>query len=178
MAFVCTLSSQTSPLPVVATFRRSLATLVYPIGYDDEDGRPYRLMVSFGTAPGGIIEYSFCIVCSHNNGVVHDFWDSKVIANMIPRDDRRLILALLLDATTRLVRDANFPEVTMHTFAFDLPPKALVKYRHIAQVFRNEGYGVRETVRRGQYIWWFERETGKTRTQRRKRRFARCRRRR
>lgn len=114
-------------------------------------------MVSLSRAPGNIIEYSFCILCIHQNGVVHDFWDSKVVANMISSADRQLIRAVLLDATASLVQGTNFPEVTMHTFALDLPAKALVKYRLIAQIFTNEGYNVRQTVRHGQYIWWFDR---------------------
>lgn len=158
MAFVCTLRSQSSsPLAVVAT--SSLATVVYPIGYDDHDDRVYQLFVSFGRAPGGIVEYSFCITCIHNDGVVHDFWDSKVVAGVIPSKDRVLILQLLLDATKRLIKETNYPEVTMHTFATNLPPKALVKYRYIAQIFMNEGYKVREKEKRGQHIWWFERTT-------------------
>lgn len=172
MAFICTLGSLTSLEPVVAASKQ-LSTLVYPIGYDDRDGRAYQLFISFGSAPGGIIEYSFCIVCIHNNGVAHDFWDSKVVAGMISRDDRRLILQLLLEATTSLVRDTLFPEVTMHTFARDLPPKALVKYRFIAQIFTSEGYSVRETERRGQHIWWFRRETGESCKKRRKSRSRR-----
>ena len=60
-----------------------------------------------------------------------------------------LILALLTDATKSLIRSTQFPEVTMHTFARNLPQKALVKYNNIAQVFADEGYTVRHQEQRG-----------------------------
>jgi hypothetical protein len=156
MAFVCTLSSQSPLLPVVATYP-TLTSLVYPIGYDDVDSRTYQLFISFGTAPGGIVEYAFCIVCTYQDGVAHDIWDSQVIASTIRKKHRALILALLIDATRSLIRSTQFPEITMHTFAHNLPQKALVKYRNIAQVFVDEGYTVRHEARRGQHVWWFER---------------------
>lgn len=158
MAFVCTLRG--SFLPVVATYP-TLTSLVYPIGYDDADGSPYRLYIGFGTAPGGIIEYSFCVTHDPKGGEPRDLWDSQEVAAVIPKDDRALILRLLLDATVQMIRSQRFPEVTMHTFSRDLPPKALVKYSYIAQLFTNEGYRVRRLKRHGQNIWWFERKTAK-----------------
>jgi len=80
-----------------------------------------------------------------------------------------LILRLLLETTAHMIKSSQFPEVTMHTFSRDLPPKALVKYRHIAQLFMREGYRVRTEDRRGQHIWWFERKTRKPRSKRRRR---------
>jgi hypothetical protein len=72
MAFVCTVGSQSSSRPGLAA-TSSQTSVVFPIGYDDDDGRIYQLFVSFGRAPGGIIEYSFCITCIHNDGVLHRF---------------------------------------------------------------------------------------------------------
>jgi hypothetical protein len=162
MPFVCTLRSEGSLLPAVAAYPK-LTSLVYPIGYDDLDGSAYQLFISFGSAPGGIIEYSFCIVCSSNDGTSHDIWDSREVAAVISKDDRAVIviLRLLLETTAHMVKSSQFPEVTMHTFARDLPQKALAKYRDIAQVFYREGYGVRTEERRGQQIWWFDRKTTK-----------------
>jgi hypothetical protein len=76
---------------------------------------------------------------------------------MISSNDRALIRGLLLEATNRLIEETSYP--TMHTIATDLPPKALVKYRFIAQMFMNHGYKVRTKENRGQHIWWFERTT-------------------
>jgi hypothetical protein len=160
MAFVCTLRSDGSLLPVVATYPK-LTSLVYPIGYDDLDGRAYQLFISFGSAPGGIIEYSFCVVCNFIDGTSSDIWDSREVAATISKSDRALILRLLLEATGHMIKSSQFPEVTMHTFARDLPPKALAKYRSIAQLFNREGYRVRTEERRGQHIWWFDRKTMK-----------------
>jgi len=173
MTFVCTLSSEDPLLAPVVSASDSRATLVYPIGYDDEDDSSYQLFVSFDRAPGGVVEYSFCITCTYSSGVVHDFWDSKVVANMISSSDRASIRALLLDATARLIENTNFPEVIMHSFAPGLPPKALAKYRRIAQLFRNQGYRVRETVRGGQCIWRFNREAAAARGRRARRRRGR-----
>ena len=144
MAFVCTLRG--SILPVVPTFP-TLTSLLYPIGYEEADGSPYRLYIGFGTAPGAIIEYSFCIVHVDNEGTTHDLWDSQEVASVIPKGDRTLVLRLLLDSTQKMIRSCRFPEVTMHTVTRDLPPKALVKYHRIAQLFTDEGYRVRTKER-------------------------------
>jgi hypothetical protein len=170
MAFVCILAAQTEADAVIDVSKKG-TNLVFPIGYDDVDGSAYQLFVSFDVAPGGIIEYSFCIVRVHSNGVGHDFWDSQVIANMISSSDRRMVRALLLDATRKLVDDTLYPEVTMHTFNRNLPPKALAKYRLIAQIFRDAGYGIRETERQGQHIWWFKHHSAVPRRKRRRRRW-------
>lgn len=80
---------------------------------------------------------------------------------MISKRDRGLILRLLLETTEHMIKSSRFPEVTMHTFLPDLPPKALVKYRYIAQLFSTAGYRVKTEERRGQHIWWFRRRTTK-----------------
>jgi hypothetical protein len=97
-------------------------------------------------------------------------WDSQEVASVIPKSDRGLILRLLLDSTQHMIRSCRFPEVTMHTVTRDLPPKALVKYRYIAQLFTEEGYRVTMKERYGQHIWWFERKDAKPRIDRRRRR--------
>src|SRR5690242_2006586 len=94
-----------------------------PWVYDDADGRLYRLFVTFGMVPGGIVDYSFCIVCDHKDGTSYDYWDSQVIASFIPRQARILILDLLLYITDSIVTAAAFPEVAMHTFLPYLPPQ-------------------------------------------------------
>ena len=160
MAFVCTLSPRGSLLPLVAADAK-LTSLTYPIGYEDTDGSAYRLFISFGSAPGGIIEYSFCIVSYSRDGTSRDFWDSREVAAMVSKGDRALILRLLLEATEQMIKSVLYPEVTMHAISRDLPPKALVKYRYIAQLFANEGYRVRTKQRHGQHIWWFDRKGAK-----------------
>jgi hypothetical protein len=128
------------------------------------------MFIGFGSAPGAIIEYSFCIVCVYSDGTTRDFWDSLEVAAVIPKGDRALILRLLLETTEHIIKISKFPEVTMHTFSRDLPPKALVKYRYIAQVFTSAGYRGTTEERRGQHVWWFKRKATKPRDKRRRRR--------
>jgi hypothetical protein len=135
-------------------------TFLAPVGYDDVDGRMYRLFVTLGTVPGGDIDLSFCIVCDHTDGTVYDYWDSRDIGTIIPKEERGHILAVLLQIVRDVIVQAQFPEVVMHTFLPNLPPKALVKYLKIEQEFTNLGYAVvRSVTPSSYYSWRFSRAT-------------------
>ena len=135
-------------------------TFLVPVGYDDVDGRAYRLFVTFATVPGGDTDLSFCIVCDHTDGTSYDYWDSQVIATMIPKPERAQILVVLLHIIRGVVTQSPFPEVVMHTFLPNLPPNALLKYFRIEQEFTNQGYATaRHVTPSGYYSWRFSRAT-------------------
>jgi hypothetical protein len=129
-------------------------TVLVPVGYDDVDGRTYSLFVTFATVPGGNTDLSFCIVCNHKDGTTYDYWDSQVIGAIIPKPERTQILAVLLQIIRDVIAQSPFPEVVMHTFLPNLPPKALMKYLQIEQEFINQGYTVVRSATPSRYYSW------------------------
>src|ERR1700733_6951553 len=131
MAFVCT-AHQRAPLFETTPGQQAC---FQPVGHDDSDGRTYELYISFDTAPGGIIEYSFCIVCEEINGFTYNLWDSAMVAAIINSNDRAIVLDKLIILTLAILNVCKHSSFAMHTFTPNLPPKALVKYQRIAQLF-------------------------------------------
>lgn len=150
MAFVSTLSTIAPGIHATA----AQSTFVIPVGYDDSDGRIYRLFATFSVVPGGDVDFSFCLVCNHKDGTSYDFWDSQVIATLIPPHDRAQILDLLVLVVRNILAQQRFPEVVMHAFLPNLPLKALVKFFKIEQEFRNVGYAISRSVTPSGYSSW------------------------
>jgi len=155
MAFVCTLDDF-SPGADVQPNQRSI---FLPVGYDDADETLYQLYIGFDTAPGGITEYSFCLICIPPDSTTTDCWDAREVAVTIPSQDRVRVLEALLRCTSALLQVYQPESVTMRTFTRDLPGTALVKYDRITQIFIENRYTVSAKERRGHHTWTFVRAT-------------------
>jgi hypothetical protein len=153
MAFVCTLDDF-SPNADLQPNQRSI---FLPVGYDDADETLYQLYIGFDTAPGGITEYSFCLICIALDGTTTDCWDAREVAAIIGSQDRARLLEALLGCTSALLQVHQPESVTMRTFIRDLPRPALVKYDRITQIFIENRYKVTAKERRGHHTWTFVR---------------------
>ena len=153
MVFVCTLDDLSAKADPSASQR----SIFLPVGYDDADETLYQLYIGFDTAPGGITEYSFCLICIAPDGTTTDCWDAREVAAIIPSQDRVRLLEAMLGCTSMLLQAYQPESVTMRTFTRDLPHSALVKYERITQIFIENGYGVTAKARRGHHTWTFVR---------------------
>jgi hypothetical protein len=156
MAFVRTISPDDFQFE---TFKTGNAWLVVvSIGYDDGLDISYSLVVGLEPAAGGAVEYFFQIVeAERETGVEYVYWSGKD-TRFLKQDDRKIVLAALLTATSALLTSARPERVEMITHSPDLPDKALVKHLSIARVFESCGYEVHTAdPYHGKRVWWMER---------------------
>ena len=157
MAFIGLPGAALSPVEI---FRQGQQYLVkIDIGYDDGSDRIYSLLVNLDMAPGVLWELSFCIVeYDGATGETRDFYSGKETIGVIPRRDRALIKARLMEAVRELIGAAQPDRLSMCTFDRPLPRKAEIKYVEIAQVVAECGYAVnRSEPYNDQTIWWMDR---------------------
>lgn len=153
MAFVCTVGD----LSPDADLQPNQRFVFLPVGFDDAGATLYQLYVGFDTAPGGITEYSFCLICIAPGGTTTDCWGAREVAAIVPSRERVRLLEALLGCTSALLRAYQPKSVTMRTFTRDLPRTALAKYERITQIFIDNRYAATAKERRGHHTWTFVR---------------------
>ena len=127
MAFVCTLGSD---LPDIAEFlEREFPFITAPVGYDDEEGCSYSVIVGL-QAGGGVAEFYFHIQKFHDDTAeIESIQSGLELTKAISKADRTRILETILLLTDLLLSRAGAREIYRCTMDIDPPPKALAKLR-------------------------------------------------
>jgi hypothetical protein len=122
MAFVCT-ASRHGPCPEPIVDDSAGCVVVLPIGYDDDAGIDYTLMVGLENTPGGgILEFFFCIIeVDISTGYEDRVWSGEYVSHKFTRYDRCVIKGCLILAA-RTVVQYTFPKIfNMITHDENLP---------------------------------------------------------
>lgn len=127
------------------------------VGHDGD--KRYSIVIGLEPLPGGDMEYYFHLLeVDVVTGEDRIFWSGLPVSNIIPKDDRRRILAVILSCTKHLLI-ATYPSVVFR-FAHDEnpPERALEKHYSVNDVFEECGYRVEELdSRHGRRAWKAER---------------------
>jgi len=126
-------------------FRRGSDLLVVVnVGYDDEKGAIYSLVLGLSPmAGGGALELFFHIVEAFEDGRREEIYWSGKDTHFISKPDRVEILMILVALTAKLLETETPEAVMMITHDGDMPSKAMKKHTLIARVFKEHGYQVR-----------------------------------
>jgi hypothetical protein len=133
--------------------------VVLPIGYDDDAGIDYTLMVGFDEAPGGILEFFFCIIeVDVITGCEHTIWSGKYVSRKFTQYHRCVLREYLISVARRLLKLARPDIFIMTTYDENLPECALAKFHLLNEMFEEHGYNVYELERWcGKHSWRVER---------------------
>lgn len=139
MAFVCTVEAEFVP-PLVQRNGSSYLVLM-PVGYQLYEDKSYFMMVTLDVVPGASYEFAFCLV-EHDaeTDSEYEYWNSDDVRKLISKEDRRLLLEVLLAITKYLVGRVKPECVSMCTRDGGLPDKALIKFTRLCGVFDTCGY--------------------------------------
>ncbi|MCP1754396.1 hypothetical protein [Bradyrhizobium elkanii] len=143
-------------------FRRGNAYLVIVnFGYDPVIDHTYSVMVGLEPLPGGGMEHFFCVIAADNvNGIETTYHSGLETANLLDKEARKSVLALVLMATRSLLNEARPDAVQRFTWDANAPEKALRKHFAVAKIMETCGYTPRTSdIYHGRYVWWAERRT-------------------
>lgn len=153
MTFVCTVEAEFVP-PLVQRNGSSHLVLM-PVGYQLYENKSYFMMVTLDVLPGGLYEFAFCLVeYDEETDSEYEYWNSDDVRRLIPKEDRRILLAVLLAITKYLIESVKPDDVSMCTSDGGLPDKALIKFTMLCDVFDTCGYDVSVYDEyHGQHVW-------------------------
>lgn len=147
MAFQCTADRLRRPRRVPRQDRDGRWDMMAEIGFDPSE--PVTFYLSVHTYPvetdyGFETEFGFCLAWAFN-ATGHDgySYELDLVRRIVPAPCRKHVFDMLLNYTRVLIRTARHPVFFMETFTPHLPPKALVKYEALNEIFTNLGYTVR-----------------------------------
>jgi hypothetical protein len=152
MAFVCIAQGDKTP---VLDLNGNIALVV---GYDDQEDKTYSTLTGFASSGGGCEEFFFCLVeFDHAYKAEHQFWLGSDVARFITREDRaRVLETFLFGAQCSLEKGAPV-SFFMAAHEPNLPEPAIRKYLLMGDVFKRNGYEVREEEPYlGRCSWWME----------------------
>lgn len=146
MSFICNLPDDWSLVrPVIrGSGSKWLSTL--HVGNNVDDTRSYSIVMGFEPQPGtDRAEYFFCISVWDNETNAHDrdFWSGQDTLRLFDHAVRSRIKIALGVSLRALLNRYRPHDVMFITHDEDLPPKALIKFAFIIDIYREFGYAAR-----------------------------------
>lgn len=142
MAFVSTLDVALA-VDVDILRRGGEYVAIAPIGFDDDKGTTYSILVALSPLPGSdTVELIFAVnEADPEGGEPHSWYDGLATRPIIgDRAIRAVVMRLICGCISDLIDIAMPESLSMMTHTPDLPSKALRKYDEIVNVVVSKGY--------------------------------------